>query len=82
MKKSTCPFYRKWHSELAKGGWLGLSLPTAIGGRGLPPLYESIFNEEIALTGAPPTPRNIGFLARSLLLFGTQAQQQRIRHLC
>jgi alkylation response protein AidB-like acyl-CoA dehydrogenase len=70
-------FLRSWHRELAKSGWLGLSLPKEAGGRGFAPVYESIFNEEIALTDAPPTPRNVSFIARSLIGFGTAEQQDR-----
>ena len=76
-EEATVAFLRSWHQELAKAGWLGLSLPEAVGGRGLEPIYEGIFNEEIALTDAPAPPRNIGFLARAVLGFGTAEQQLR-----
>jgi alkylation response protein AidB-like acyl-CoA dehydrogenase len=70
-------FLRRWHRSLAAGGWLGLSLPESVGGRGLSPIHEAIFNEEIVLTDAPPTPRNIGFLARAIGGFGTDEQRRR-----
>jgi alkylation response protein AidB-like acyl-CoA dehydrogenase len=76
-EEAVMAFLRAWHQQLANGGWLGLSLPVEIGGRGFAPLYEGIFNEEVALTDAPPPPRNIGFLARSLFGFGTPEQQGR-----
>ena len=68
---------RQWHRDLAAAGWVGLSLPVAVGGRGLPPLFDAIFNEEIATTGAPPAPRNVNFLARALLDFGSADQRDR-----
>jgi alkylation response protein AidB-like acyl-CoA dehydrogenase len=76
-EESVVAALRQWHRSLAAGGWVGLSLPVEVGGRGLLPLYEGIFNEEIALTGAPPAPRNVNFLARSLLGFGSPDQRER-----
>jgi alkylation response protein AidB-like acyl-CoA dehydrogenase len=69
-------FWREWHRALHKGGWMGLSWPTEYGGRGLPPMYEAIFNEEIGAAGGPPAP-HIGFLGRALLHFGTEEQRRR-----
>jgi alkylation response protein AidB-like acyl-CoA dehydrogenase len=68
----------EWHLELAEAGYVGLSLPTEFGGRGLDARYESICNEELGLAGAPSTPP-IGHLAHAVALFGTD--EQRDRHL-
>ena len=64
----------EWHRALAAAGYIGLSLPSAFGGRGLDARYESICNEELGLAGAPPAPP-IGHLANALALFGTDAQR-------
>ena len=65
-----------WQRALYQGGWLGLSWPTDYGGRGLPAVYEAIFNEELAVAGAPAAP-HIGFLGRALLHYGTEEQKRR-----
>jgi alkylation response protein AidB-like acyl-CoA dehydrogenase len=42
-----------WHRRLASAGWVGLTLPLEGGGRGLDPIYDAIFNEELAAAGRP-----------------------------
>jgi len=69
-------FWRDWHRALYEAGWMGLSWPTEYGGRGLSPMYEAIFNEEIGTAGGPPAP-HVGFLGRALLHFGTEEQRRR-----
>ncbi|MCU1392128.1 MAG: caiA 6 [Ilumatobacteraceae bacterium] len=68
----------QWHRTLAGAGYIGLSLPAQFGGRGLSAIYESIFNEELGLAGAPQAPA-IGHLAHALSLYGND--QQRDTHL-
>ena len=65
-----------WHRALYRGGWMGLSWPVEVGGRGLPATYEAILNDEIGAAGAPPVP-HVGFLGRALLHYGTVEQQRR-----
>jgi alkylation response protein AidB-like acyl-CoA dehydrogenase len=69
-------FWRDWHRALYEGGWMGLSWPVEYGGRGLPAMYEAIFNDEIGASGGPPAP-HVGFLGRALLHFGREDQKQR-----
>jgi alkylation response protein AidB-like acyl-CoA dehydrogenase len=69
-------FWRDWHRSLYDGGWMGLSWPVEYGGRGLPAMYEAIFNEEIGAAGGPPAP-HVGFLGRALLHFGHEEQRRR-----
>lgn len=69
-------YWRNWHRALYEGGWMGLSWPTDYGGRGLPAMYEAIFNEEIGASGGPPAP-HVGFLGRALLHFGREEQRHR-----
>jgi alkylation response protein AidB-like acyl-CoA dehydrogenase len=68
-------FWSVWHRALYDGGWMGLSWPVEVGGRGLSPLYEAIFNDEIGAAGAPPAP-HVGFLGRALLHFGSDEQRR------
>ncbi len=69
-------FWSDWHRTLHRGGWMGLSWPVAVGGRGLPATYEAILNDEIGAAGAPPAP-HVGFLGRALLHHGSDEQQRR-----
>ncbi|MCB1247857.1 MAG: acyl-CoA dehydrogenase [Acidimicrobiales bacterium] len=69
-------FWGAWHRSLFAGGWMGVSWPTEVGGRGLLAVYEAIVNDEVGAAGAPPMP-HVGFLGRALLHAGTPAQQQR-----
>jgi alkylation response protein AidB-like acyl-CoA dehydrogenase len=45
-----------WHRSLFDAGFFGMSWPTAIGGQGLPPVYDVIVDEELAAAGTPPRP--------------------------
>jgi alkylation response protein AidB-like acyl-CoA dehydrogenase len=64
----------EWQRRLFDGGWAGLSLPPAYGGRGRSPLFEGILNEEIAGVGAPPVLDSV-YLANIVLEFGDEAQR-------
>jgi alkylation response protein AidB-like acyl-CoA dehydrogenase len=41
-----------WHHALYDAGFFAMSWPTAIGGHGLPTVYEVILDEELAAAGA------------------------------
>lgn len=69
-------FWAAWHRALFQGGWMGLSWPVEVGGRGLSPVHEAILADEVGAAGAPPVP-HVGFLGRALLHFGTDAQRRR-----
>src|SRR3546814_6650076 len=47
-----------WHQSLFDGGFFGMSWPVAIGGQGLPSVYDVILDDELAAAGAPPRPRS------------------------
>jgi alkylation response protein AidB-like acyl-CoA dehydrogenase len=70
-------FLNAWHRTLYGGGWLGLTWPVEAGGRGLGPMYEGIFNEELGAANAPSPPGNIGFLGKAIIGFGSAEQQKR-----
>ena len=43
-----------WHQTLYDAGFFGLSWPTAVGGQGLPSVYDVILDDELIAAGAPP----------------------------
>src|SRR6478672_10744124 len=59
-----------------RGGFFGLSFPTAIGGHGLPSVYEVILDEELAAAGSPPKP-SLGYLVQGILEHGSDAIKER-----
>jgi alkylation response protein AidB-like acyl-CoA dehydrogenase len=64
---------------LAARGWVGLTMPQALGGAGLTPWHRFVLVEELLVAGAPIAAHWIGDRqsAPLLLKFGTSAQQQR-----
>jgi alkylation response protein AidB-like acyl-CoA dehydrogenase len=65
-----------WHQALFDGGFFGMSWPAAIGGQGLPSVYESIVDDELAASGAPPRP-SLGYLVQGILEHGSDDIQAR-----
>ncbi|MGO9857714.1 MAG: acyl-CoA dehydrogenase family protein [Acidimicrobiales bacterium] len=65
-----------WHETLYDAGFFGLSWPTAVGGHGLPSVYDVILDEELIAAAAPPRP-SIGYLVQGLLEHGNEDVQQR-----
>src|SRR3546814_10998291 len=55
-----------WHQSLFDGGFFGMSWPVAIGGQGLPSVYDVILDDELAAAGAPPRP-SLGYLVQGIL---------------
>jgi len=70
---------KAWERQLARGGWVGLGLPRAAGGQGLPVAEQVAFHEEYARAGGPGRMGHIGegLVAPTLVAFGTPAQQAR-----
>jgi alkylation response protein AidB-like acyl-CoA dehydrogenase len=66
-----------WHQALATAGYVGVSLPVAYGGRGLPDSYEAVVNEELSAAGAPPPPP-IGHIAHAIADFADPALKERV----
>jgi alkylation response protein AidB-like acyl-CoA dehydrogenase len=64
---------------LAARGWVGLTMPRALGGAGLTPWHRFVLVEELLVAGAPIAAHWIGDRqsAPLLLTFGTAGQQQR-----
>ncbi|NKQ51499.1 acyl-CoA dehydrogenase [Amycolatopsis sp. K13G38] len=65
-----------WHRELYAAGFFGLSWPKAYGGHELPPVYDVILDEELALAAAPPRP-SLGYLVQGLGRHGDEALRKR-----
>ncbi|HYA67176.1 MAG TPA: acyl-CoA dehydrogenase family protein, partial [Acidimicrobiales bacterium] len=72
-------FLRGWQSELAGAGWVGVTWPTAYGGRGLGPAANFVVQEELARARAPELVGRIGvnLAGPTLLAHGTDAQKAR-----
>ena len=69
----------RFSKELARRGWLGMTIPTEYGGHGATALDRYVVTEELLAAGAPVAAhwvadRQIG---PSLMRFGTEAQRQR-----
>ncbi|WP_194827949.1 acyl-CoA dehydrogenase family protein [Nocardia sp. XZ_19_231] len=66
----------EWHRALHGAGFFGLSWPREHGGHELPPVYDVILDEELALAGAPPRP-SLGYLIQGLGRHASKQLQQR-----
>jgi alkylation response protein AidB-like acyl-CoA dehydrogenase len=65
-----------WHQTLYDAGFFGLSWPVAVGGHGLPSVYDVILDEELTAAASPPRP-SVGYLVQGLLEHGSADVQQR-----
>jgi alkylation response protein AidB-like acyl-CoA dehydrogenase len=65
-----------WHRSLYDAGFFGMSWPEAVGGQGLPTVYEAIVDEELAVAGAPPRP-SLGYLVQGILEHGNEDVRRR-----
>ena len=72
-------FLRSWQGELAAGGWVGVTWPTEVGGRGAGALTHYIVQEELARARAPELVGRIGInlVGPTLLAHGTDEQKAR-----
>ncbi|MCK0092050.1 acyl-CoA dehydrogenase [Rhodococcus sp. HNM0563] len=66
----------EWHQALYGAGFFGLSWPKEYGGQELPPVFDVILDEELAIAGAPPRP-SLGYLVVGLGHHGSKELQQR-----
>ena len=69
---------RAWQRKLYDGGWLKLSWPKEVGGRGATPVMQAIYQEEMARAGAPGILGRLGvtLLAPTLVALGSDWQKQ------
>jgi alkylation response protein AidB-like acyl-CoA dehydrogenase len=72
-------FGRRWQADLAAAGWVGVTWPTAYGGRGLGPGENFVVQEELARARAPELVGRIGvnLAGPTLLAHGSEAQKKR-----
>jgi acyl-CoA dehydrogenase len=68
-----------WQKTLAQHGWGALTWPKPYGGRGLGPIEQIIWNEELTKRGAAHSMLavGIGMAGPTLIAHGTEAQKQR-----
>jgi len=78
-KKAYMEFLRAWQRKLFDGGWAGLAWSTQYEGRGASQLEQAIFQEELALAGAPERLGVIGegLVGPTIIALGTEAQKKR-----
>jgi alkylation response protein AidB-like acyl-CoA dehydrogenase len=69
---------REWQRRLYEAGWLTLAWPRERGGRGASPVMQAIYQEELALSGAPPIIGRLGvsLLAPLLSVYGSDWQKE------
>jgi acyl-CoA dehydrogenase len=68
-----------WQKTLAEHGWGALTWPKPYGGRGLGPIEQIIWNEELTKRGAAHSMLavGIGMAGPTLIAHGTEAQKER-----
>lgn len=66
-----------WHRKLSEAGYIGQSWPVEWGGQGLGPTMDAILNEENGNAEAPGLPAMVGYIVRSLMMFGDDEQRER-----
>ena len=70
--------YRWWQKVLFERGWGAPTWPKEFGGTGWDPIRLHIFEEELALAGAPkPVPFGLRMVGPVIIAFGNAEQQRR-----
>ena len=77
--KEQLDYLRDWQKKVYEAGYLGMAWPAEYGGRGLPPEYQDVVNEELARVKAPFMFNTIGLFwaGPTILRLGTEAQKRR-----
>jgi alkylation response protein AidB-like acyl-CoA dehydrogenase len=76
-KRLTREDYVRWHTALAKRGWVAPLWPREHGGAGWDVVRRHLFDEECALAGAPPIiPFGVAMVGPVILKFGTEHQKE------
>lgn len=77
-KRGHLEYLRSWQRALFDGGWAGVSWPKEHGGRGVSIIQQSIFQEELAIAGAPQQLGVIGegLVGPTIIAVGTESQKQ------
>ncbi|MHB8219714.1 MAG: acyl-CoA dehydrogenase family protein [Acidimicrobiales bacterium] len=72
-------FGRRWQHDLSAAGWVGVTWPVEVGGRGFGPVENFVVTEELARARAPELVGRIGInlVGPTLLAHGTPEQRRR-----
>jgi alkylation response protein AidB-like acyl-CoA dehydrogenase len=72
------PRYAEWTQALLDGGWICPQWPERFGGRGLTPVQNAIYSEELVRAGLPRIRRGFGenMVGPSIMVHGTEEQQK------
>jgi alkylation response protein AidB-like acyl-CoA dehydrogenase len=73
------PLHRAWQRTLHANGWGALTWPREYGGRGLGPIEQIIWNQELSRAGLGPSlfMVGIGMAGPTIIAHGSEAQKQR-----
>ena len=74
-------FRRAWQKKMHEAGWAGLSWPEDFGGKGATLIEQSIFNEELARSGAPLPANVLGLVMGGPVVIAHGTDQQKERYL-
>jgi len=72
-------FLRTWQRKMYDAGFVGITWPKEVGGRGLTFMEEMILHQEMALAKAPPLLNilGVGMAGPTIVAYGTEEQKQR-----
>jgi 3-oxocholest-4-en-26-oyl-CoA dehydrogenase alpha subunit len=71
------PLFLELVRQMGHDGWLGIGWPEEYGGRGLGPVEEYIFFDEIKRAGAPVNFVTLSTVGPTLITYGTDDQKRR-----
>jgi alkylation response protein AidB-like acyl-CoA dehydrogenase len=74
-------FRRAWQKKMHEAGWAGLSWPEDYGGKGATLIEQSIFNEELARSGAPLPANVLGLVMGGPVVIAHGSEEQKQRYL-
>jgi alkylation response protein AidB-like acyl-CoA dehydrogenase len=74
-------FRRAWQKKMHDAGWAGLSWPEDYGGKGATLIEQSIFNEELARSGAPLPANVLGLVMGGPVVIAHGSEEQKQRYL-
>ena len=72
-------FLRTWQRKMYEAGFVGITWPKEVGGRGLTFVEEMILHQEMALAKAPPLLNilGVGMAGPTIVAYGTEEQKKR-----
>jgi len=70
------PRYHEAMVQLARDNWLGLGWPVSVGGRGMGPVEEFIFFDEVHRCGFPIPLLTLNTVGPTLIRYGSEAQKE------